>query len=72
MKPAVRAVGPLVVGKGGQMSNLFVKDLTDIEIVSAAPSQRWGRQPAIEQLDWPYITNWVTKLNLKSFNLLSR
>jgi hypothetical protein len=27
---------------------------------------------AIEQLDWPYITGWITKLNLESFNLLSR
>jgi hypothetical protein len=25
---------------------------------------------AIEQLDWPYITKWINKLNLKSFNLL--
>jgi hypothetical protein len=25
---------------------------------------------AIEQLDWPYITKWIEKLQLKSFNLL--
>ncbi|OQP43445.1 hypothetical protein A4H97_11055 [Niastella yeongjuensis] len=24
---------------------------------------------AIEQLDWPYITKWIEKLHLKSFNL---
>jgi hypothetical protein len=26
---------------------------------------------AIDQLDWPYITKWINKLNLKSFDLLS-
>jgi hypothetical protein len=25
---------------------------------------------AIEYLDWPYITKWINKLNLQSFNLL--
>lgn len=25
---------------------------------------------AVEQLDWPYITKWIEKLKLKSFNLL--
>ncbi len=25
---------------------------------------------AIEQLDWPYINQWVKKIKLKSFNLL--
>jgi hypothetical protein len=25
---------------------------------------------AIEQLDWPYITKWINKLNLKTFDLI--
>jgi hypothetical protein len=40
------------------------------DIQSAQQMEDIKNLVAIENLDWPYIKNWITKLNLKSFDLL--
>jgi hypothetical protein len=49
--------------------DLLLSKLIWIQDIQSAQQMEDIKNLAAIELDWPYITKWINKLNLKSFNL---